>query len=379
MPRTLSPSRYAALGRVDWDFPASAKGDSIHSIHPYPAKFIPEIPRTLIELLGVPEGTVVLDPFCGSGVTLVEAQRMGFPSVGVDLNPIACLLSRVKTQPGVPDLDVLAGELVARAKRGSPGTPPLAIPNVDHWFEKPVQEAIQGLVRAMAGLEGSTLDALRMALSSILVRVSNQDSDTRYAAVEKNVDADAVYDSFLAAARKMSRVLPAPDHALPPARVIESNILDVAAEDVGQPIGLVITSPPYPNAYEYWLYHKYRMYWLGYDPLAVRRHEIGARAHYFKSNPPTHADFGAQLGHVFHMLARGVVDGGHVCVVVGRSRIHGHVFDNARLVEEVGERHGFTLVANLVRQIASSRKSFNLSHARIRTENIVVLRKGEGG
>ena len=44
-----------------------------------------------------------------------------------------------------------------------------------------------------------------------------------------------------------------------------------------------MTSPPYPNAYEYWLYHKYRMYWLGMDPIAVRQQEIGARPHYFRS------------------------------------------------------------------------------------------------
>ena len=46
--------------------------------------------------------------------------------------------------------------------------------------------------------------------------------------------------------------------------------------DIPRRVGLVITSPPYPNAYEYWLYHKYRMYWLGLDPIAVKKQEIGA-------------------------------------------------------------------------------------------------------
>ena len=85
------------LENLNWDFKDST-AEAIHSIHPYPAKFIPEIPRTLISNLPIPRNTIILDPFCGSGVTLVESQKAGIESVGVDLNPIACLLSKVKTQ-----------------------------------------------------------------------------------------------------------------------------------------------------------------------------------------------------------------------------------------------------------------------------------------
>lgn len=88
-------SRYARLKAVDWDF-TDASQDSLASIHPYPARFIPDIPRELISGLGCDKGAVILDPFCGSGTTLLEAQRAGFESVGIDLNPIdkryLCLL-----------------------------------------------------------------------------------------------------------------------------------------------------------------------------------------------------------------------------------------------------------------------------------------------
>lgn len=90
-------SRYARLKAVDWDF-TDASQDSLASIHPYPARFIPDIPRELISGLGCDKGAVILDPFCGSGTTLLEAQRAGFESVGIDLNPIACLISSVKTK-----------------------------------------------------------------------------------------------------------------------------------------------------------------------------------------------------------------------------------------------------------------------------------------
>ena len=89
-------SRYARLKAVDWDF-TDASQDSLASIHPYPARFIPDIPRELISGLGCDKGAVILDPFCGSGTTLLEAQRAGFESVGIDLNPIACLISSIVT------------------------------------------------------------------------------------------------------------------------------------------------------------------------------------------------------------------------------------------------------------------------------------------
>jgi len=88
----------SALEAIDWNF-SEVKPDAIHNVHPYPAKFIPEIPRLLLQNLRPSPGQAVFDPFCGSGTTLVEAQRLGFPTVGVDLNPIACLLTKVKTTP----------------------------------------------------------------------------------------------------------------------------------------------------------------------------------------------------------------------------------------------------------------------------------------
>src|SRR5687768_3508295 len=74
------------------------KGYLTHNFHPYPAKFVPQIPRAVILAL-TKVGESVLDPFCGSGTTLVEASILKRQSVGFDLNPIAGLVSRVKTTP----------------------------------------------------------------------------------------------------------------------------------------------------------------------------------------------------------------------------------------------------------------------------------------
>ena len=83
----VASERIDRLTAADWHFATAKTQTGVHGIHPYPAKFIPQIPRQLIEILAPSAGSVVFDPFCGSGTTLVEAQSAGYSSVGVDSQP----------------------------------------------------------------------------------------------------------------------------------------------------------------------------------------------------------------------------------------------------------------------------------------------------
>ena len=367
---TSSPS-VQALGAVDWDFPDRVAHSGIEGIHPYPAKFIAELPRALLKSLPIAPGTAVLDPFCGGGATLAECQRTGLPSVGIDLNPIACLMARVKTAAQPPGLKEAACATAGRARREPAAAVP-AIPNLDHWFDPPIQRALASLIEAVGEAPHVHWDALRLALSSIIVRVSRQESDTRYAAIGKNVSAEDVFALFLRAAARLDAVLAQRDYPLVRAEVLEADTLAFDPSRIGR-IGMVVTSPPYPNAYEYWLYHKYRMYWLGLDPLAVKAREIGARAHFFKRNHHTEEDFARQMARTFDLIRKVLIPGGYACFVVGRSRIHGRIVNNARIVEEAAT--GFDLAYSAERTISAMRKSFNLSHANIKTETVLVLRR----
>jgi len=360
---------------TDWSFAGRAKAPLIEGIHPYPAKFIGDIPRTLLDILPIPEGTLVLDPFVGSGTTLVEAQRRGLPCVGIDLNPIACLISRVKTAAEPPNLRETVAEVVAAARVNK--TPDRRdIPNLDHWFKGEVQTAVAALLEEIRKVDiESTRDVLNLCLSSILVRVSNQDSDTRYAAVDKAITWEGVFGAFIAAAVKLKVAMSSRTWELPRAHVFNKNTLDVHPADLPGPVGLVVTSPPYPNAYEYWLYHKYRMWWLGYDPIEVKKQEIGARAHFFKTNHHTEQNFWEQMRGTLKLIDEVMVPEGYACFVIGRSKIHGVVVDNAAIIRTIAESMNFQCVAQIERVISASRKSFNLAHANIKTETVLVLQK----
>jgi site-specific DNA-methyltransferase (cytosine-N4-specific) len=377
LPYETIPSINNKLQNIDWTFKDSFTCGQTHGIHPYPAKFIPQIPSSLISELHPKDGTGILDPFCGSGTTLVESLRNGIPAVGIDLHPLACLLSKVKVTPLSKGLSSAAKEIIERA-HDVDITPP-EIPALDHWFQKDIQHSIASIKDCIdRELDKDVRDALCIALSSIIVRVSNQDSDTRYAAVKKNINAKDVFDIFYKSVKKVEKAISNTwDPLFPPPQVdiINKNILSVTSKDIKIPISLVITSPPYPNKYEYWLYHKYRMYWLGMDPIAVRNSEIGARPLYFKRKPQTAKDFEDQMSIVFKTLYDIVIPGGHACFQVGNSIIRGEKIDNAQIITRAANKAGFKDTFSVEREIPPSRKTFNPDHTGAKEEYILIFQR----
>ncbi|MBD3661045.1 MAG: hypothetical protein HUJ11_02450 [Arenibacter algicola] len=103
--------------------------------------------------------------------------------------------------------------------------------------------------------------------------------------------------------------------------------------------------------------------------------EIGARPHYFKKNPQTADDFINQMETLFQFLYTNSEKGAYSAFIIGRSKIHGEIINNELIIENAGIKSGFNHVTTLQRTVKSSRKSLNLSHARIKEEFIVIHQK----
>jgi hypothetical protein len=67
-----------------------------HGLHEYRGKFNPQMPRSLMVQNFLDRKGVILDPFCGSGTTLIEASMLNLPSIGIDINPMSCLITNAK-------------------------------------------------------------------------------------------------------------------------------------------------------------------------------------------------------------------------------------------------------------------------------------------
>lgn len=385
------------LNALDWDFADAKTGFLTHGIHPYPAKYIPQIPNALIQELSS-VGETILDPFCGSGTTLVEALRLDRNAVGVDANPLACLISRAKTTRLTEDeaaiLKEMAERYAAKAQALSRDTPMLfpelpifpttrrpSFNGVDEWFDSHVIDELAYIKAGCLGLPTAQLQQIALvAMSSIIVTVSRQDSDTRYVRRDKNLKSGETLLLFSRAlASAAQKVLEFSDELQPyrSVAIYASSVLTCPA--VGR-VDLVVCSPPYPNAYSYHLYHRTRMLWLDMDQPTFKYEEIGSHRKYSSKsvNATTVATFRAELKIIFEWLSCHLSPNRHACFVIGDSTVRGERIKNDELLIEVGQEVGFKVEANIPRTLQSSRKSFNPAIGRIKQESIVILRNMAG-
>lgn len=275
-----------------------------HGIHKFPAKFFPELPRYLIRKYSN-TGDVVLDPMCGSGTVVLEAVLNNRVVIGIDIDPIARLITKVKTTPINPQkLNFATEALLEQIKilQDSSDYIP-TIPEFhyrDSWFRSFVLRELaiindsinSRFLKNMHDSEWQNIsDFFHVVLSSIIRDVSNADPHCTRTVLRKKVvkkispgDTFAKFSEMLfrqctsiSDFSKISKTLDINEVHLPIANAIQTNLDDDS-------IDLAVTSPPYINAVDYPRTHQLEMYWLGLleeGPLSqVKREYIGTETVY---------------------------------------------------------------------------------------------------
>lgn len=386
-------SRLNNLKDVNWDFADEKTNYVTHGVHPYPAKFIPQIPYRIIQELSK-NGDTVGDIFCGSGTTLAESIMLGRNAVGVDANPLACMITRAKTTGISSEQAVILQALADKAQAMSKSLSCNNLPDYQNgqifssdawrpeydklafWFPEHVIEELAEIRRWCFDLpDEATRDLGKTAFSSIIVSVSRQDSDTRYVRREKNIQPGDTFKRFSRAldrSLKQALNLTALVHPGCSSLVVEGNLLDAPNIPV---LDLMVCSPPYPNAYSYHLYHMTRMVWLGMDQPKFKREEIGSHRKYSSKgkNAATVETFKGEFTKILFWLSAHLKQGGFACFIVGDSTLKGQRINNADLISNAGREAGFIEVLRLSRNMQSSKKSFNPTIGKIKTEDILIL------
>lgn len=363
------------LDKIDWDFKNFKTQYLTHTFHPYPARFIPQIPLTFIKLF-TREGETVLDPMCGCGTTLVEAFLNNRNAIGNDLNPLAALITKVKiTLIDESEFKYFNGKL-ALMKRYL---------DLDY---KDVEEKINNLPnrklsRIFNRVVISKLESIRETLLEIKEEGHNDLFDfgrvalsaTIWSLVE-NGNGIEVDDLFLKKVKymqneiiKMSKII----KNIPKVRVIcgDARKLEVETNSVD----LIVTSPPYVNALDYYRLHMYNMLWLGMDFDLFRKHEIGGHSHFIMNRFRLLSEYlGDMLRSMIEMNR--VLKKDKLCViVVGNSSLEYELIESYKFFAEMGKKIGFKPIKTFFRNIDKSKKYTSADIGKIDDEYILIMQK----
>ncbi|MGV7976705.1 MAG: DNA methyltransferase [Anaerolineaceae bacterium] len=283
--RYLIKSSKTALSEMDWDFADLKQADrqyGVHFFHHYTAKFIPQIPSRIIRQFAR-KGNVVLDPFMGSGTTLVEAMLYGCNSFGLDTNPIAIKIAKAKTlclnDSRIREMDDFIRWLSDAQKnpRFTTEHAPIELyPGSQDWFRTDVSYKIYSILEAIQNYSPEVKNFLEVGLSNLLKGMSNARMDSvtpvlpgepmyvdrkHYYREVNNLTRDIpVFRRLLSHIRRMCAAIKEFNQSTDNALSCEPIMGD--ARKLSSYINhceLVVTSPPYWSAQNYENIHKLSM------------------------------------------------------------------------------------------------------------------------
>jgi hypothetical protein len=262
--------RLTALLEGELNFHGEDSGYASHDFHPFAAKFPPQLPRAFIRGLTNP-GDVVLDPMMGLGTTVVEALLEGRQAIGIDIDPLALSLGRVKTIAADPHNSLDAGNkvlmkasrLLSEKRKVEESLCQFFDERtkafVDYWFFPGTQRELMALVLAIRDVADKTIRRfLELTLSSIIVTKSGGVSRARDLAhsrphLDKSKVPQKALECFSFRLQKNISSLHElkSDHTVPAIITGDARLIPLA-DGV---IDLIVTSPPYANAIDYMRAH----------------------------------------------------------------------------------------------------------------------------
>jgi hypothetical protein len=367
-------SGFRNLDILDWEFEESDSSFMVHNACWFPAKLVPQIPAHLILNL-FEAGDTVLDPFCGSGTTLIESLRHGRKCIGTDVNPVAIYISLAKCRfVGFEQLKSAQDRILAEFSRACTfldnpkqswltgqvitlsqsliEDPDGNIPNYEAnrgWFH-PVVLGKLGVLKALIWEEKPIVrNTLALTFFSILRDCSSLPIRKPYTYIADNVKPkreDLIDKDVFQIYRERSQKLLLGRKAYEDqcklvmretgATVQEFNqwfvIKKVDARNLSQKISnridCVVTSPPYMGVTDTTTAH--RLWYLWHDFSSTleegKNVEIGAR--WKRKKPNLLEQYLEDLFVSFQQITGSLKDGGYLCLVIGEpERAKGKIID----------------------------------------------------
>jgi DNA modification methylase len=390
----MTHPRIKQLQSIDWEF-SDYRGFSsfpadINSIHWYPAPFVPQIPAILIQAL-TEKNYVILDPFAGTGVALIEAVRLKRIPIGVDVNPYAVNIVKAKFIA----LDIAGNQWFSRIENDVRSLPKLELDTGQYcklygvsdealrWFEESTLNKLCTLHRYVSkehDKKGQLL--MKVLFSAILQKCCSQREHYTYITdgcfpEKPSISIDAT-ELFLEQAklialaaenfRKQYTLMYSEDWKSPVDVIHLGDARDMSFLKNGS-IDMIVTSPPYLGVNDY--IKSLRLTWLFFPENSKEmgwKNEIGARSKRHRSN--AFKEYIDDMEKVFFEISRVLKRSGFLCLTIGQGQgkvNKGNVKE--KMLEILQNRYGFRAEAIFSRRIKFKR----IQIVGVRNEEIVIL------
>ena len=234
-----------------FDYKNINASEGVHGIHPYPAMMVYPIAKNLISTYSNEE-ELVLDPFVGSGTVLVESLLQNRNSIGLDLNPLALLLSKVKTTPLFNvNLEKFLEQILASEGNSNELVQPDFF-NLEFWFGQNVINSLSTLLMEIDKITSPDVKSFfKVAFSETVRSVSKtKNGEFKLVRMKGHVNFDPnVYGTFKKIALRNIFKIQNTYIMKPSAKV---RILDwdsrIAPPIENKSVDLILTSPPYGDS-----------------------------------------------------------------------------------------------------------------------------------
>lgn len=249
--------------------------ERMHSFHRYFGKLIPAIPRFAIKQF-TEKNDIVLDCFCGSGTTLVEAKLLDRNSYGMDLNPLSTLIANVKANPLKKEQlnnskDVLLKNIKKDKSKNKDNKFPYCV-NIDHWFKDFVKKDLIIIYKNIEKIKDKGVkNFFKAVFSSFLRDVSNADPKHIFPGYSKRlreldrrglreINVIPMFEKKLNNRIEWSDKMKFRSNG----HIAKAIIGDARSmkDKIPEKVDLIVTNPPYISSIRYLETLKLEMYWL---------------------------------------------------------------------------------------------------------------------
>jgi len=370
-----------------WSFSEKTRKDTAyitHGYHRYPAKFIPQIVSRLAQKY-TKEGDLIIDPFGGCGTTLVESKVMGRQSIGVDINPVAVLITKAKITPIDPkkieeNFHILKSKLDNYSEKTE--VQAMEHERIDYWFKPEEKRKLSFIFNEISKLKDQDIrDFFYCGFSNILKNCSiwlqKSNKPTRDLKKKPSDPIPTFYKQVKMMTRGNARfyeISKEKKYLDIPSQVCCTDARKIPTKN--NSADLIVTSPPYVTSYEYADLHQLTALWFDYtkDLSDFRKRFIGTSYHNKKSltlnskiaenirenllktdkkTAEEVSNYFSEMNQVFLEMKRILKKGGKTCIVIGNTSLKGVEILNAEVFAEQLQNLGFSIAEIIKREIPS--------------------------